>query len=97
MQNDNNSTYSRSAPKTISLHPGVTLAVSKEHHADYVEMRAAQLAALNHLLTSGDFESWNTSIKSDAKWLAASLADEVRQLVCVVTFGENLENLDKKV
>jgi len=71
--------------------PGVDVVVAKESLGDYLESRAAQLAALNHLLTSGDFEGWDGTIKSDAKWLAASLASEVAKLASVVTIGENLE------
>lgn len=97
MQNDNNNTCAITRASTISVFPGVAMNIALESHADYLEMRAAQLSALNHLLTSGDFEAWNSTIKADAKWLAASLAAEVSQLVTVVTFGENLNPTKEKV
>lgn len=89
MQIDNNNTCATDSASTISVFPGVQVSLNRESHADYLEMRAAQLSALNHLLTSGDFEAWDLTIKADAKWLAATLASEVSQLVSVVTFGEN--------
>lgn len=57
---------------------------------EHLQKRASQLSALNYLLTSGDFEGWDETIKADAKWLAASLATEVSQLAANVTIGENL-------
>lgn len=89
MQIDNNAIGSAKREITISVFPGVQITVSTATARDYLEGKAAQLSAINHLLTSGDFEAWNETIKSDAKWLAASLADEVSQLVRIVTFGEN--------
>lgn len=75
----------------VSVFPGIEVIVSKEAARDYLQMRAAQLSALNHLLMSPDFDSWETGIRSDAQWLAATLAAEVSQLASVVTFSENLE------
>lgn len=89
MQNSNEKS-SLEEPHTISLMPGISITLGKESVGSYLEMRAAQLSALNHLFMSADFEAWNDTIKSDAKWLAASLAAEVSQLVSVVTFRENL-------
>jgi hypothetical protein len=66
--------------------PGVVISVTSESMADYLQMRAAQLAALNHLLMSADFENWSATIKADAKWLAASLASEVSSVASSVTF-----------
>ncbi|MGO4379720.1 hypothetical protein AB4Z19_15700 [Pseudoduganella sp. RAF19] len=91
MQNDNTIPSQPIASFTISVMPGVDIVVAKESIGDYLETRAAQLAALNHLLMSGDFEGWDENIKSDAKWLAASLASEVAKLASVVTIRENLE------
>ncbi|MYM37241.1 hypothetical protein GTP38_23220 [Duganella sp. FT94W] len=90
MQNDNNHPGSKSREISLSVRPGVVVIVSAEVCSDYLEMKAAQLSALNHLLTGGDFDAWNETIKADAHWLAASLAEEVSQLVQSVTFGENL-------
>lgn len=91
MQNDN-TLPSQTVPSiTVSVAPGVEIVISREGVADYLEMRASQLSALNHLLMSGDFEGWEDNIKSDAKWLAASLASEVAKLASVVRIGENLE------
>lgn len=90
MQNDNNHPGSTTGEISLSVRPGVVVTVSAEASKDFLEMKAAQLSALNHLLTSGDFEAWNENIKSDAKWLAANLAEEVSLLIQAVTFGENL-------
>lgn len=87
MQNDNTIADQPKEAGTASVFPGVHLVVDKEHAVDYLQMRAAQLSALNHLLTSGDFDGWSQTIQGDAKWLAASLASEVSQLLSVVTFG----------
>lgn len=75
---------------STTLMPGVVINIARESMADYLQMRAAQLAALNHLITSGDFENWSATIKADAKWLAASLASEVSSAASNVTFRENL-------
>ncbi|SDH05483.1 MULTISPECIES: hypothetical protein [unclassified Duganella] len=91
MQNDNTIPSQTAATFTLTAMPGVEIVIAKESLTDYLEARAAQLAALNHLLMSGDFEGWDENIKSDAKWLAASLATEVSKLASVVTFRENLE------
>lgn len=72
----------------LLIAPGVEVLVLPDSALDYLQMRAAQLSALNHLLTSADFESWEETIKADAKWLAATLASEVSQLATSVTIGE---------
>lgn len=92
MQNSNSITSTIIEKATLTLFPGVELVVTPEGTADYLEMRTAQLSSLNHLLTSGDFEGWDDTIKADAKWLAATLAAEVSKLVSVVTFGDNFKN-----
>ena len=84
MQNDNTIPSTSEATVTYSLMPGVDVVVAKESIVDLLQARAAQLAALNHLLTSPEFEGWNDEIKSDAKWLGASLAAEVSKLACVL-------------
>ena len=76
---------------TVLPFPGVKVTVSRDALGDYLQNRSAQLSALNHLLMSPDFDSWDETIRSDAKWLAANLASEVSQLVSIVTFRENLE------
>ncbi len=97
MQIDNAKTPKNEQTGSASVFPGVQIVVTKDAGIDYLEMRAAHLSALNHLLTSGDFEAWDHTIKSDAKWLAATLAAEVSQLVSVVTFGENFNKDKQKV
>lgn len=91
MQNGNKNLSQPPNLITYSVFPGVEVTVAKESLPDYLETRAAQLAALNHLLMSGDFEGWDETIKSDAKWLAASLSTEVAKLATLVTIRENLE------
>ena len=87
MQVDNTNPLPNEETGTATLFPGVQLVVAKESALDYLQMRAAQLSALNHLLTSGDFEAWDQTIRSDAQWLAATLAAEVSQLVSAVHLG----------
>jgi hypothetical protein len=87
MQIDNTKTTRGEDNEIVTVMPGVHINVSKGSTLEYLQMRAAQLSALNHLLTSGDFDGWSQAIQSDAKWLAASLAAEVSQLASVVTFG----------
>jgi hypothetical protein len=87
MQIDNTETTQGENTGIVTVMPGVGIQVSKGSALEYLQMRAAQLSALNHLLTSGDFDGWNQTIQSDAKWLAATLAAEVSQLASVVTFG----------
>lgn len=87
MQTDNTEALEDEQTGTASVFPGVQVVVAKDSAIEYLQMRTAQLSALNHLLTSGDFDGWDHTIKSDAKWLAATLAAEVSQLMSVVTFG----------
>lgn len=89
MHNCNTTSCTCNNSLLIETLPGVRILVDHESKADYLEMRAAQLSALNHLMTSADFGSWNGTIQADTKWLAASLAAEVSSLVRAVTFGEN--------
>lgn len=86
MQIDNTKTTQGEDTGIVTVMPGVQLHVAKGSALEYLQMRAAQLSALNHLLTSGDFDGWNQTIQADAKWLAASIAAEVSQLASVVTF-----------
>ena len=88
MHNSNIIGQATPSSSKLLIAPGVEVFVSKDSTLDYLQMRAAQLSALNHLLTSADFESWDDTIKADAKWLAATLASEVSQLATVVTIGE---------
>lgn len=66
---------------TFSDFVGVQISVTEGAGLDYLELRAAQLAAINHLMTAGEFEGWSETIKSDAKSLAATLAAEVVHLI----------------
>lgn len=91
MQSDNNHFSQNREQVLISPYPGVTVALSTDAGPDYLAMRAAQLSALNHVLTSGDFAAWSDTIQADAKWLAATLAEEVSLLVKSVTIRDNLE------
>jgi hypothetical protein len=97
MHNCNTTTCTCNNSLLIETLPGVRILVDQDSKADYLEMRAAQLSALNHLMTSADFCSWDATIQADAKWLAASLAAEVSNLVRVVTIGENLRENKLKV
>jgi hypothetical protein len=97
MQIYNNTLRQNERTRTISAFPGVYTSIAESAGNDYLEMRAAQLSALNHLLTSGDFDGWDSTIQADAKWLAASLADEVKLLVQAVIFRDNLERESDKV
>lgn len=63
---------------------GVKVSFSDGGATNYLEMRTAHLAALCRMLCGDDFENWSNTIKADAKWLAATLAEEIDHLVPIV-------------
>ncbi|NHZ98077.1 hypothetical protein [Massilia sp. CCM 8734] len=61
---------------TVSFAPGKA--------ADYAGMRAGQLHSLALLTSSAEFEDWTEAVKSDARWLLVTLAEEMEGLIQVL-------------
>ena len=73
---------------TIAMHhDGVTLQFTNEGGVlDHATMRTAQLFALTSVMTDSlGFSNFNEDIRSNLLWLVEVLADEVRQLVPLVS------------
>ena len=68
-------------------HDGVTLKFTNEGGVlDHTTMRTAQLFALTSVMTDSlGFSNFNADIRGNLLWLVESLADEVRQLVPLVS------------
>ncbi len=74
-----------------TIHEGVNLAISQAAYGgaaqDYCEMRAAQLCALLNVISGeghDNFAGYSDAIQDDVKWLARSLAEEIKALIPVV-------------
>lgn len=71
------------APLGVFSHlPGAQVMVF-EGAGDYLSMRAAQSAALADLMAMEEFEIQSTSTKNNARWLLASLVNEITYLIPV--------------
>jgi hypothetical protein len=86
---------------TVSLNAfGVDIVLTEESGArHYAEMRAAQLAALTAFIsiTSGQsgnaLEDFSTSVQNNVLWLVSTMAQEVSELIPLVT----MEAADKRI
>lgn len=74
-------TETKFAVATFSHFTGVQVAIGAGCAADYLCMKANQLAALSRIICDGQFDGWDESTKTNLRWLASSLADEICCLV----------------
>jgi hypothetical protein len=66
---------------TFSDFPGVHVFVREGDASDYLAMRGAQLAALICLVAMEGFESQSIETKTNVRWLASTLANEVNHMI----------------
>lgn len=66
---------------SITSFAGVKVLISNGSAGDYLAMRAAHLAALMKIMALEGFELQSVDTKNNIRWLAATLAEEVNQVV----------------
>lgn len=82
-KNDSGS-ISTSTIGCYALENGALVSISRESVADYADMRAAHLDALNAMMRSIEFEDLNVETRHHAYWLAHTLSEEIKALIKIV-------------